>query len=90
MSTPFRDMRTVIALASLSSGEALRVVNLPDDKELAIHLRVLGLREGESVVLLRRAPLGGPLHLRTESGIEIALGRPAASLIFGERRESPP
>ncbi len=85
MTASFRDAQALIALTELARGETLRIVNMPDDSELSTQLRALGLREGESIQLLRRAPLGGPLHLRTETGIEVAIGSPAASLVSGQR-----
>jgi ferrous iron transport protein A len=70
-------------LLELRAGEVLRIVSLPSEVDLAAQLRVLGIREGETVLLLRRAVFGGPLHLRTACGVEVALGRPAAARVSG-------
>lgn len=39
----------------------------------AAWLRAVGLAEGASVTLLRRAPFSGPLHLRIDGGTELAV-----------------
>jgi ferrous iron transport protein A len=44
-------------------------------------LRALGLFEGQTVRVLRRGLFGGPLHLRTGSGGEMAVDRSVARLI---------
>lgn len=47
----------------------------------AAWLRAVGLFEGVEVTLLRRAPLGGPLHLRTSTGGELAIERSLAAAV---------
>ena len=44
----------------------------------AAWLRAIGLGEGATVTVLRRAPLGGPLHLRVSNGAELAVDRDLA------------
>ena len=39
----------------------------------ATWLRAVGLFEGVEVTPLRFAPLGGPMHLRTSTGAELAV-----------------
>ena len=82
--TPSFRTNTIVSLLEIDPGQALRIVNLPDDAELRAQLKVLGVREGEVVQLLRRAPLGGPFHLRAECGVELAVGHSAAREICGE------
>ena len=41
-------------------------------------LRALGLGEGVTVTVLRKAPLGGPLHVRVSGGAELAVDRQLA------------
>jgi len=41
----------------------------------------VGVFEGEAIMVLRRAPFGGPLHVRTSSGGEFALDRRIALAI---------
>ena len=47
-------------------------------------LRAVGLFEGTHVTLLRRAPMGGPLHLRTHAGAEFAVDRQLARAVAVE------
>jgi ferrous iron transport protein A len=44
----------------------------------AAWLRAIGLGEGKTVTLLRRAPFGGPLHVRVSGGAELAVDRDLA------------
>ena len=44
----------------------------------AAWLRAIGLSEGVRVTMLRRAPLGGPLHVRISTGAELAVDRELA------------
>jgi Fe2+ transport system protein FeoA len=57
----------------------IREVRLPVDD--ALWLSAVGLEVGERVCLLRAAPLGDPLHIRTEAGTEFALARALAACI---------
>lgn len=41
-------------------------------------LRAVGLSEGMTVTVLRKAPLGGPLHVRVSGGAELAVDRELA------------
>jgi ferrous iron transport protein A len=47
----------------------------------AAWLRAIGIFEGQRVTVLRRALLGGPLHVRTASGGEFAIDRTLALAI---------
>ena len=47
-------------------------------------LRAIGIFEGQSVTVLRRALFGGPLQVRTGSGGEFALDRELAGRIAVE------
>ncbi len=44
------------------------------------HLREMGLQVGDAIVILRRAPFGGPLALRSRGAV-IAVGRELAKKI---------
>ena len=44
-------------------------------------VRAVGIFEGESVQVLRRAAFGGPLHVRTGCGGEFAIDRRLAACI---------
>lgn len=47
----------------------------------AVWLRAIGLGEGETVTVLRKAPLGGPLHVRVSGGAELAVDRELAAKV---------
>lgn len=47
----------------------------------AAWVRAVGIYEGETVSVLRRAAFGGPLHVRTGCGGEFALDRGLAASI---------
>ncbi len=61
------------SLASLAVGSSAPVISLAMPDREAAWLRAVGLVEGISVMLLRKAPFGGPVHLRLSSGLELAL-----------------
>ena len=65
-------------LATLDVGATGSVKALRLQEREATWLRAVGLFEGVEVTLLRRAPLGGPLHLRISTGSELALDRELA------------
>ncbi len=51
-------------LNQLPNGACARVASLNVAHDLRLRLAALGLRQGQSVRVLRRASLGGPLHLQ--------------------------
>ena len=68
-------------LDELAVGEAAAVMAFDADDVVARRLFDLGFAPGESVVRLRRAPLGDPLMLRL-GGVEIVLRRAEARRIL--------
>jgi ferrous iron transport protein A len=68
-------------LLDLPFASTARVVALALDAGAASRLRAVGVFEGEAIMVLRRAPFGGPVHVRTSSGGEFALDRRIASAI---------
>lgn len=70
-----------VALARASLGTRLRIAKVALDGEAAAWLSAVGLHDGESLVVLRRAVFGGPLHVRTSSGGEFAIGSEVAEHI---------
>jgi ferrous iron transport protein A len=68
-------------LASAAVGSRIRIVGARLDEDVAAWLTAVGLHEGEEVVVLRRAVLGGPLHVRTSSGGEFAVAKELAACI---------
>jgi ferrous iron transport protein A len=69
------------ALADAEIGRRLRIVGAELDEDVAAWLAAVGLANGEEVVVLRRAALGGPLHVRLGNGGEFALGREVAAAL---------
>ncbi|MBX3190846.1 MAG: ferrous iron transport protein A [Labilithrix sp.] len=65
-------------LADAALGQSVRIAALDLEGEAASWLGAVGLAEGEELVVLRRAILGGPLHVRTSSGGEFAVAREVA------------
>lgn len=74
-------MSASATLATLPIGARGEVSALRLTARDADWLRAVGLREGVEVVVLRRAPFGGPLHVRSGSAAELAIDRGLAGLI---------
>jgi ferrous iron transport protein A len=70
-----------LSLNALRDGEDSQVTRVAVADEAAKYLRAVGIEEGVRVRVLRRAPFGGPLHVRTSSGAELALDRDLARSI---------
>jgi ferrous iron transport protein A len=68
-------------LVDLPIASAARIANLDVEAAVARRLRAVGIFEDEAIVVLRRAPFGGPIHVRTSSGGEFALDRRLAVAI---------
>ncbi|MFT3770261.1 MAG: FeoA family protein [Minicystis sp.] len=85
---PSRPPRT---LAAIEPGGAGAVMSVELDEDLSRWLAGLGIARGDRVVVLRRAPFGGPIHLRTHTGGEFAVDRSLAQRIHVEaaRAEDP-
>ena len=66
-------------LAVLATGVAREIAALELPAEDAAALDGLGLSPGRAVTVLRRAAFGGPLHLRVDTGVELALDRALAA-----------
>jgi Fe2+ transport system protein FeoA len=71
-------MRTLDQL-SVGATASVRALHLSERE--ASRLRAVGLFEGIMVTPLRFAPLGGPMHLRTSTGSELALDRELARAV---------
>jgi DtxR family Mn-dependent transcriptional regulator len=73
--------RTHGSLLDLEPGANATVMRVPDrDPELLRYLATLAIVPGESVELIRLAPFGGPVTVRTANG-EHSIGRELASAI---------
>jgi ferrous iron transport protein A len=78
------------SLADAAIGERVKLGAARLDDEIAAWLAAVGLHEGEEVVVLRRAILGGPLHVRTGSGGEFAVAREIAAQLLVSPAEAAP
>lgn len=68
-------------LADARDGLCVRITSVELEGEAAAWLGAVGLHDGEELVVLRRAVLGGPLHVRTAGGGEFAVAREVAGKI---------
>jgi ferrous iron transport protein A len=68
-------------LAHLEPGVWARVEQVSLEDAERTWLDAVGLATAQHVMVLRRAPFGGPLHVRVESGGEFALDRVLAEAI---------
>jgi ferrous iron transport protein A len=68
-------------LVHATPGRPVRIVAIAQDEENAGWLRAVGMHENAEVTVLRRAPFGGPLHLRSRDGGEFAIHRDLARCI---------
>jgi ferrous iron transport protein A len=68
----------VTSLDALTPHTAAAITALRLVEREAAWLRAIGLGEGMTVTVLRRAPLGGPLHVRVSGGAELAVDRELA------------
>jgi ferrous iron transport protein A len=80
------------SLATATLGHPVVIVLARLDEDVAAWLAAVGLGEGEELTVLRRAALGGPLHVRTKAGGEFAVARAIAARLdvrAPEVREAP-
>ena len=79
-----------LSLADALDGRRVRITSVDLEGEAAAWLGAVGLHEGEELVVLRRAALGGPLHVRTGGGGEFAVAREVAQRIAVSAVEGTP
>jgi ferrous iron transport protein A len=56
--------KNAVTLEQLPPGESARISAIGGEPGLRARMLALGLRSGREVVVVRRARLGGPLHIR--------------------------
>ena len=76
-------------LGALATGIGATVTAVRLAVEEADWLRAIGLFEGQTVHVMRRALFGGPLHVSTGSGGEFAVDRTLAAQIEVRVDENP-
>jgi ferrous iron transport protein A len=67
-----------LLLADALNGRRVRITSVDLEGEAAAWLGAVGLHEGEELTVLRRAALGGPLHVCCHNGGEFAVARDVA------------
>jgi len=72
---------TAMMLADVHDGRRVRITSVELEGEAAAWIGAVGLHEGEELLVLRRAVLGGPFHVRTGGGGEFAVAREVAGKI---------
>ena len=77
---PVTMIETACNLESLPCGQSACIEALTVESELRARLSALGLRHGKWIQVIRRAVLGGPLHVRVGT-TEIILRRKEAAQI---------
>jgi len=65
-------------LADTALATTVAVVRLDLDPADGAWLSAVGIGAGEELEVLRRAPFGGPLHVATSLGGELAIGEALA------------
>lgn len=71
-------------LGDVLPGQTVRIVLVDLEADTAAWLAAVGLECGEEVTLLRKAILGGPLHIRLGRGGELAVARDVAKRVTVE------
>ena len=71
-----------LARAAIDAAVRVRRLSLPADE--AAWRSAVGVAEGEVLTVLRRAPFGGPLHVASSLGGELAIGLALAENILVE------
>jgi ferrous iron transport protein A len=72
-------------LSEMKPGERAVVTRVTGGRGILTGLRGIGLREGKTLCLVTRHPLGGPFVVEVD-GRQISLGRGIAAKIFVEIR----
>ena len=72
---------TLNALHKLANGRKGTIASIAASPEFAHRLSALGLRVGEMIEVVRRAPFAGPLHLRIGTTDVIMRRQDAASIV---------
>lgn len=74
-------------LSELPKQATARISKIADGHAAERYLHELGIRRGDQILMIRKAPFGGPIHIRC-NGQDIALGRNLARHIFVEQAKS--
>ena len=69
-----------MSILDAPKGKKVRIINYHGGKGISHKLRQLGLYPGREIVILRYAPLGGPVMIDAQ-GRSVAIGRGIASKV---------
>ena len=69
-----------MSILDAPKGKKIRIIDYHGGKGVGYKLRQLGLSPGREIVVLRYAPLGGPVMIDAQ-GRSVALGRGIASRV---------
>ena len=72
-----------IPLTNLSNNKKARIINLDGGHGFKRRLRVMGIREGQTIIVVSKQPLRGPLTIAVGS-CHMTLGRGMANKIIVE------
>ncbi|MDP3276617.1 MAG: FeoA family protein [Deltaproteobacteria bacterium] len=78
-----------MSLDELTLAVPMVIDSIATDASIEARLYALGVRVGESVEVLRRAPLGGAVHVRFASGLELAMDAAIAACVTVRPRVVP-
>jgi ferrous iron transport protein A len=75
-----------VYLIDASFGKTVRIAAFEGGRRLEAKLRQIGLMPGDTITVVRAAPLGGPLLLDVQGRL-VAIGRGVASRVVVEEIE---
>lgn len=78
--------KKTISLAHLPSNKKAKIKSLEGGKGFQRKLRVMGIREGQTIKIVTKQPFRGPLTV-TVNGSQMTLGRGMANKINVEEHE---
>jgi ferrous iron transport protein A len=75
---------TIIPLSTLHQNQKAKIVRLEGGHGFQRKLRVMGVREGQIIMIITRQPFRGPFTIQT-NGCQMTLGRGMAQKILVEK-----
>lgn len=75
----------MLRLSEVAIGESVMLEACELSPDLAEWVSAIGLSVGDTLQLLQRGTAGGPLHVRTENGVELAVSRDMAASLTVRR-----
>jgi ferrous iron transport protein A len=70
-------------LVNLREDDEARIIRLEGGRHFQRKLRTIGIREGKTIIMLAKQPLGGPLVVEID-GRETTMGRGMARRVIVE------